>query len=78
MKKEEFLKAFEEMSAEDQESIRAEIVAKGASREECCSGPMKEHLTEMMKKMKASEDPMAMCSEMMRMCCDMMGENSCA
>lgn len=77
MKKEDFVKAFAEMSAQDQEAIRAEVMAKGASQESCCSGPMKEQLTAIIEKMEASDDPMAMCSEMMRMCCEKMKEKCC-
>ncbi len=69
MNRAEILKAFRQLSAEEQEAVRTELVKKpipeGAS---CCSSSMKEQLTGMMKKMEASEDPMAMCTEMMRMC----------
>ena len=69
MNRTEILKAFRQLSAEEQEAVRTELVKKpipeGAS---CCSPSMKEQLTGMMKKMEASEEPMAMCTEMMRMC----------
>ncbi len=72
MKREDFLKAFAEMSPEDQEAIRAELTGKGAPQEAGSPcGPMgmpegmKEHMMEMMEKMKAGGDPMTMCKEMM-------------
>ena len=71
MKAEDFLRAFAEMSADDQQAVRSRILSSG-SEESCCSGAMKEHVTGMMKKMEASEDPMAMCQEMMRMCMEKM------
>ncbi len=63
MKKEDFLKAFAEMSSEDQEAIRAELIGKGASRE--AADPMA-MWHRMMEKIMASGDPMAMCREMMQ------------
>ena len=62
MNKEEFVKAFSEMSPEDQEAIKAEIIGKITSQEgqSCCTGPMKDQLADMMKKMETSENPMAM------------------
>ena len=66
MNKEEFLKAFAELSAEDQNAVRAELTGKGASEEtEAAGGPMA-MCHEMMAKMTAGKDPKAMCEEMMR------------
>lgn len=75
MKKEDFIKAFSELSPADQAAVRDEILVTAKETEEaaaCCTGPMKAHLTDMMEKMAASENPMAMCNEMMRMCQDKM------
>lgn len=80
MKKEDLLKAFTELSPEDQQAMRAEILAKGASKktgQACCTDAMKEHLHGMMEKMHASENPMAMCEEMMRMCQEKMKKEQC-
>lgn len=77
MKTEDFLKAFAEMSADDQRAVRSGILGR-ESEESCCSGPMKDHLTGMMKKMEASEDPMAMCREMMQMCMEKMTTSGCS
>lgn len=79
MKREDFLKAFAEMSPEDQDAIRAEIVGKGASTASgaaCAPGAMKQHMMEMMKKIQAGDNPMAMCQEMMGMCQEMMQKMS--
>ncbi len=79
MKKEDFLRAFTEMSSEDQEAIRAELIAKGARQEAAdpmamCHSMMEKILAsgnpmamcqEMVDKMMAGGDPMAMCREMM-------------
>lgn len=75
MTREEFVTAFEALSPEDRQAVLAEVIAKGTPKEatECCgSGPMKDHLSEMMEKMESSENPMAMCQEMMRMCSEKM------
>ena len=61
MNRADFLKAFGEMSPEDQEAIRAELAGKAASQEALdpmamCQG--------MMEKMKAGGNPMAMFREM--------------
>ena len=63
----ELLKTFDELSAEDRETVRTEILSKRAEAG-CCAGEMKEKLSGMMKQLEASENPMAMCMEMMRMC----------
>jgi hypothetical protein len=69
MNRAEILKAFRQLSAEEQEAVRTELVKKpipgGAF---CCTPSMTEQLAGMMKRMEASEDPMAMRTEMMRMC----------
>ena len=66
MTRDEFLKAFADMSSEDQEAIRAEITGKGKRQEAgatCCpTDPMEK----MMEKMKAGGNPMSMCKEMMK------------
>ncbi len=61
MNRADFLKAFGEMSPEDQEAIRAELAGKAASQEAwdpmaMCQG--------MMEEMKASGNPMAIFREM--------------
>ncbi len=61
MNRADFLKAFGEMSPEDQEAIRAELAGKAASQEAwdpmaICQG--------MMEKMKAGGNPMAIFREM--------------
>lgn len=63
MNKEDFLKAFTEMSSEDQEAIRAELIAKEARQE--AADPMA-MCREMMNKMKAGGSPMEMFQEMMQ------------
>ncbi len=63
MNREDFLKAFAEMSPEDQETIRAELIGKGASHE---TGDPMAMCHAMMEKIMASGDPMAMCQEMMQ------------
>lgn len=75
MNREEFVAAFQNLSAEDRQAVLAEIIAKGSSEEtrQCCSsGQMKDHMSEMMQKIESSENPMAMCQEMMRMCSEKM------
>ncbi|MFQ5801560.1 MAG: hypothetical protein ACE5JQ_01525 [Candidatus Methylomirabilales bacterium] len=62
MKREELLKAFAEMSSEDQEAIRVELIRTGASRGAWDPMAM---CHDMMEKMKAGVDPMAMCRDMM-------------
>ncbi len=73
MMRDDFLKAFFEMSPEDQEAIRAELVgsASTAGPAPCSPGAMKQHMMEMMKKMETSDEPMACCQEMMGMCQEM-------
>ena len=63
MNKEDFVRAFTEMSAEDQEAIRAELIAKGARQEAADSMAT---CREMMDKMKAGGGPMEMFQEMMQ------------
>ncbi len=62
MKREDFLKAFAEMTPEDQDAIRAELIGKGASQE---TGEPLAMCHAMMENIMASKDPMAMCKEMM-------------
>ena len=69
MNRTEFLKAFSQLSGEEQQALRAELAKTAIPDEPCCTPSMKEQLAEMMKQMEASSDPMAMCREMMRMCC---------
>jgi hypothetical protein len=63
MKKEDFLRAFTEMSSEDQEAIRAELIAKGARQE--VADPMA-MCREMVDKMKVGGGPMEIFQEMMQ------------
>ena len=62
MKKEDLLKTFAQMSSEDQEAIRAELIGKVASRGAWDPMAM---CQDMMEKIKASGDPVAMCRDMM-------------
>jgi hypothetical protein len=71
MNVEEVWKGYEGLSADDQRAIGVRIIG-GGMGEACCPGPMKEHLRGMMKTMESSEDPLAMCQEMMRMCMEKM------
>ena len=71
MTRDQVLRAFEQLSAEDQDAVRAEI-SKGAGAS-CCGGKeMKEHMESMMKMMHSSDDPSASCEQMMAMCQKMM------
>ena len=71
MTKDEILKAFEQLSAEDQEAVRTKL--SGNSGPSCCGGDeMKQHMESMMKMMHSSENPMERCKEMMEMCQKMM------
>ena len=63
MKREDFLKAFADMSPGDQEAIRMELIGKVASQEAVDPMAM---CHAMMEKIMASGDPMAMCQEMMQ------------
>lgn len=73
MSKEELLKAFEELSAEDQKSVRTEIADRAATA--CCDfDEMQKHMGAMMKMMSSSENPMDHCKQMMAMCQKMMKE----
>ena len=67
----DFVRTFAQLSADDQQAVRSQILGSG-SEPGCCSGAMQEHLSGMMQKMEASEDPMAMCQEMLRMCMERM------
>ena len=75
MKTKDFTKAFQEMSPEDQATIRAELLSNGTEKG-CCSGPEMEQLGQIMGKMQKSRNPMAMCMEMMRMCHEKMSSGS--
>ncbi len=70
MKKEDLLKVFAQMSSEDQEAIRAELIGKGGARGVWDPMAM---CQDMMEKIKASGDPWTVCREMMesmqRKCC---------
>ncbi len=57
MKREDFLKAFAEMSPEDQEAIRAELIGKAADPTAMCHN--------MMERIMASGNPMEVCQEIM-------------
>jgi len=71
MSKEELLKAFEELSAEDQKAVRTEIAERGATA--CCDfAEMQKHMGAMMKMMSSSDNPMDHCKQMMEMCQKMM------
>ncbi len=71
MNKDDVLKAFAELSAEDQQAVRAEIAQRGAAG--CCSADeMQQHIMAMVKMMESSEKPMECCQQMMGMCEQMM------
>ena len=71
MSRDDVLKAFEQLSAEDQKEVRSEIAERGAAS--CCSAEeMQQHMAAMMKMMESSEKPMECCQQMMGMCQDMM------
>lgn len=63
MNKEDFVRAFTEMSVEDQEAIRAELIAKGARQEAADSMAT---CREMMDQMNAGGGPMEIFQEMMQ------------
>ena len=67
MKKDEFLKAFEELSTEDRTAVLAALLEK-QEPEACCSEAEMGDLKGMMARMKASKNMASMCQEMMRMC----------
>lgn len=72
MNKDDILKAFAELSPEDQKAVRTELTREEEVEEAGSpfgSGGMKEHMKEMMEKMKEGGDPMAICKEMMKKCC---------
>lgn len=69
--KQDVLKAFGELSAEDQQAVRTELAERASAG--CCSGDeMQQHMAAMMKMMQSSENPMECCQQMMTMCKDMM------
>ncbi len=64
MNKDDVLKAFEGLSAEDQQAVRAEIAERAAAS--CCSADeMQKHMAAVMKMMQSSEKPMECCQQMM-------------
>ncbi len=71
MNKENVLKAFEELSAEDQQAVRTQL-AERASAGCCGADEMQQHMAAMMKMMQSSEKPMECCQQMMGMCKEMM------
>jgi hypothetical protein len=74
MNREEFLKAFAEMSPEDQEAILTELTKQGGAEEAktaCSLAAMKKHMRKMMEKMLEGGGPMAWCAAMMKgKCCE--------
>ena len=68
MKVEQFIRAFGELSPEEQDRVRSQIGPEQAAPSSCCSEDMMQHMKQMMGKIEKSKDPMAMCREMMRMC----------
>lgn len=73
--KDDVLKAFAELSTEDQSAVREEFSERAA--ESCCSsGEKQKHMGAMMKMMSSSENPMDHCSEMMEMCRKMMAQKA--
>ena len=75
MSKDDVLKAFEELSAEDQQAVRTEIAQPGAAG--CCTpDEMQQHMRTMMEMMASSEKPVECCQQMMAMCEQMMHKAS--
>lgn len=73
MNKDEVLKAFGELSAEEQQAVREQISERVA--ESCCStAEMQKHMGAMMKMMSSSENPTEHCKQMMEMCQKMMAQ----
>ncbi len=68
MTRDEILKAFAELSAEEQEAVREGIAGKTAGGTEEESSPA-DMCGEIMGKFKEGGDPMAICKEMMAKCC---------
>ena len=69
MNREEILKAFSELSPEDQETVRTEI---GGSAQTGGEGEFESPLEmcrTIMGKIEAGDDPMAVCKDMMAKCC---------
>ena len=65
MNEEEILKAFEGLSAEDQQAARTELSARGAAG--CCSAnEMQQHMAAMRKMIQSSEKPVECCEQMMQ------------
>ena len=77
MKIRKFIKTFEEMTPEDQSSVREALIEKGRSAPCCSSEAEMGQLKEMMAKMEASENMASMCQDMMRMCQEKMASKSC-
>ena len=71
MNREDVLRAFEGLSAEDQQAVRTEL-AERASAGCCGAGEIKQHMAAMMKMMQSSEKPMEGCQQMIGMCQEMM------
>lgn len=65
MTREEFLKAFDAMSPEDQAAIRAKLLEGAASGKEVPFGSPMAMMQHMMLQMQSGGDPMAICKEMM-------------
>lgn len=69
--RDDVLKAFAELSTEDQQTVREELSARAA--ESCCNpAEMQKHMGAMMKMLGSSEQPMDHCNQMMEMCQKMM------
>lgn len=75
MNTKDFIETFRGMSPEDQATIRDALMSNG-TKSGCCTKPERKQLVQMMSKMLESENPMAMCKEMMRMCHDNMSKGS--
>ncbi len=81
MNRDEVLKAYADLSAEDREAVRADIAGEtgaetpGAGGPEesgqatCCTPEFMKTMAEFKDKMKEGGDPMSICKEMMEKCC---------
>ena len=76
MNKDEVLKAYEDLSAEDRESVLAELTGNPAGEETatggkggCCSPEFMESMAGFKEKMKEGGDPASIFKEIMAGCC---------
>ncbi len=68
MTRDEILKAFAVLSAEDRKAVQEGIVSETSGGKEGTGGPA-DMCREIMGKLQEGGDPMAICKEMMAKCC---------